>query len=789
MAPEAPDPQSLKSWADAFQYPIPTVRRVEQELRRDIASNKEKLRALVGARYRDLVGTAETIVTMNSEIQEVESILADVGRRCNPRLLEKKHIYARQMKGDAAGKDTEKHAFGAQLALLHRCTTSISRLLRRRASLLLVAKILVVSRVLQNNLSQHESTPPFLDDLRNQLASLQRTLLKRINKRLSSANATEDSIIESLAAYCLPTNSSSDDAIHHFQKTRLDVITSQLELSRENIPKALRLFVRTLQTSKTLRSRQFPDVLSKLKSRSILSDPEIRSLDGLEIDVLGRWVAPEVNNFTPWIKMSEMSRTQGLESIKEWSLQAFKRFSEGCDKSLAHSNDFSALLSLRAETIELWLSSWGSTITHGSVDVLERLRNIFNDHLKRVLKAQVQIVDEIRTQISSTITSWDQEEHNTIGSLWDSDLIAADYSNGATAFKQVIADRLLGRDNDVSAVLRKYQTWLSAIEERSECIASLRRLKWTDILVGGEVEDEDIDITPRLNDDDPKLLSDALHLAVKQAFDMLQTSVTDAFKDFGSTHQSAKATFLLRLIRHLRQDIPSSFLAQDFMLSRAVVPDLQKLLAADIVAQSGSLSLLPSSRTHPDSNKLKTVPGRSLWEGEPAIPVQPSPSTFKFLRHLTATMDENGVDLWDPSTVKVLKGELQKRLETSIGSMLDDMGIWKNAIETTSSPEKSEEKGEKNYEAEENKERDESIDPKIEDDASHANALRDWKIQLFFDTIYLANMLGDPTQLAGVAERVQKSAELSAEAVKSIQKGAAEYWKRTELLFGLLADR
>lgn len=48
MAREGPDPQSLSSWEDAFQYPIPTVRRVEQELRRDIASNKEKLRALVG---------------------------------------------------------------------------------------------------------------------------------------------------------------------------------------------------------------------------------------------------------------------------------------------------------------------------------------------------------------------------------------------------------------------------------------------------------------------------------------------------------------------------------------------------------------------------------------------------------------------------------------------------------------------------------------------------------------------------------------------------------------------
>lgn len=55
MAPQPPEPQSLKSWQEAFQYPIPTVRRVEQELRRDIASSQEKLRALVG--YVTVLGT------------------------------------------------------------------------------------------------------------------------------------------------------------------------------------------------------------------------------------------------------------------------------------------------------------------------------------------------------------------------------------------------------------------------------------------------------------------------------------------------------------------------------------------------------------------------------------------------------------------------------------------------------------------------------------------------------------------------------------------------------------
>ena len=57
---------------------------------------------LSSTRYRDLVGTAETIVAMNRDIQDVETVLADVGRRCNPRLVERKHAHARQIKsGDA----------------------------------------------------------------------------------------------------------------------------------------------------------------------------------------------------------------------------------------------------------------------------------------------------------------------------------------------------------------------------------------------------------------------------------------------------------------------------------------------------------------------------------------------------------------------------------------------------------------------------------------------------------------------------------------------------------------
>lgn len=49
MAANAPDPKTLKTWEEAFKYPIPAVRRMEQQLRTDVAANKEKLRRLVGS--------------------------------------------------------------------------------------------------------------------------------------------------------------------------------------------------------------------------------------------------------------------------------------------------------------------------------------------------------------------------------------------------------------------------------------------------------------------------------------------------------------------------------------------------------------------------------------------------------------------------------------------------------------------------------------------------------------------------------------------------------------------
>lgn len=48
------------------------------------------LTAVNSASYRDLLGTAESIIEMDGQIQQAENFLSNMGKRCNPRLLEKK---------------------------------------------------------------------------------------------------------------------------------------------------------------------------------------------------------------------------------------------------------------------------------------------------------------------------------------------------------------------------------------------------------------------------------------------------------------------------------------------------------------------------------------------------------------------------------------------------------------------------------------------------------------------------------------------------------------------------
>lgn len=48
------------------------------------------IREFCSASYRDLLDTAESIISMDSQMHDVEALMGELGRRCNTRALEKK---------------------------------------------------------------------------------------------------------------------------------------------------------------------------------------------------------------------------------------------------------------------------------------------------------------------------------------------------------------------------------------------------------------------------------------------------------------------------------------------------------------------------------------------------------------------------------------------------------------------------------------------------------------------------------------------------------------------------
>src|ERR1700761_8470135 len=89
MAADSIDPKSFKGWDEAFQYPVVSIRKFEQTLRNHAEDNRRKLRTIVGASYRDLLGTADRIIEMDDQVRLVEEGLDAAGRTCSSRNVEK----------------------------------------------------------------------------------------------------------------------------------------------------------------------------------------------------------------------------------------------------------------------------------------------------------------------------------------------------------------------------------------------------------------------------------------------------------------------------------------------------------------------------------------------------------------------------------------------------------------------------------------------------------------------------------------------------------------------------
>ena len=660
------------------------------------------------------------------------------------------------------------------------CPEVISRLLKSDKSVLLAAKVLVISRLLHKKLSQHPESPPYLENLRNRLTTLRRKVLTKIDNRFKSLNFSSDGLVEAMCAFSLATSSSPTDVLRHFHRVRQEAISDQIHNSRgdhENSLQALRIYIKTLKDTKTLVPGQLARALERLKSVPLFKSSDLYSLIELNLDLHERWIGDDIKIFKPYIRQDDLQRSEAERLLSLWAKQAFSSFLNDINDIIQGIDEPMKITQLRRQILELWFSNSRLSVGLDAKKALDGLRNSFNSQLTRLVHDRVASLSVVTSTIQLTLNKWQVDTFAPNLPLWAPSITSMDISSGAKTFRETLLTTINGRTSSLQSIRTKYATWLTRISAIEATIETLRSETWDDDDLD-DMDEMDIPLTNKqtlLSSEDPLALRHELSTSLTTAFNSLESSLKVPPPSSINEHSGRMSVYLLRILRELRQQLPFAY--QDPNLGLGSIPLLHNILARAALADPWEEC---RRRRRRSSNK---VAGRKLWEGDPELPVLPSPWAFRFLKDLTESMAEFGVDVWSSAATDVLKETLRLMIASEFKESPPDFTSKTNGHPTVKTNGETEQ--------ETNAVNGTSRPPSPPTTSPDKND-GDIRIQRLFDSLYLSHATAlktketDKDAMEILTGQLRDRAHLENEGPERMEKSAEEYWKRTGMLFGLL---
>ncbi|KAF5027882.1 hypothetical protein F66182_23 [Fusarium sp. NRRL 66182] len=808
---------------------LPQIRAIHKSLHVAIEEKSTRLRTQVGSSYRDLLGTADTIVHMRDDNDVVQELLGKMGGRCGRAVIGAK---ATGLANFVARENKSATSIAARLRLLDACVLVVGRILKgggglgdnvkRGDRLVLSTKVLVLSRLLVKSLSDDatdSSSRRAIEAARTSVSKLRRRLLRNVEKVFERAgDETErEDVQKALCAYSLATSSGARDVLRHFLHVRGEALALAFQVdddsrkrSAEDVVQSLKLYSRTLLDVQALVPGRLSLALSGLKSYPLLADPTLKQLEGLRLDMYERWCDEEMQYFTPFVRHDDLDGSQAREMLSTWSEKGSEVLLNGLKKTLGTMSEFKLIMELRTSVLELWIRDGGKARGIDPSEMQNSLREAINSRMLAVLDIKVSKLRLVGSELSAALGRWKDGITDEHVGIWNEEGYDAALAGGATLFVQEVVSRLYGRNDAVSKAAHSYKSWYHVIDDVKEVVEQLRRQRWDNDY--DEIEDEET-IEARqelLSKDDPQMLQERLDTTLDKSFKELEDQIQNLWMERAESSRNGKvAMYFLRVMRDIRYQLPERPSIKAFGLG--IVPSLHEKLAVTV-----SRPALEEFSTAGISQRV--VAGRPLWDGQPALPNQPSPAIFQLLRSLSLSMSDEGVDLWTRAAVSVLKKYLSEQLcemweAALVESSSEEQDVSKeddtkeekptedvseeddddddDDDEDTKEGEETEETEEKNH-AEEPAKADDTVEESKKPCLS-AEQKTDLLIQWLFDIALLRRCVGSVDETTdspfhSLEDNVYRQSKLEdAEARQRISKSANDFWQRTSLLFGLLA--
>ncbi|EHK45695.1 hypothetical protein TRIATDRAFT_40924 [Trichoderma atroviride IMI 206040] len=787
-------------------HTLPQIRSIHKALHVEIEDKASRLRTRVGGSYRDLLGTADTIVQMRSDNDAVQELLGNMGWRCGRTVVSTKVAgLAKFVRKEQKSEVAES----ARKRLLDGCLLLVGRLLRGRGEvdervsigdrLVLAAKVWVLSRLLVNSLGNEfpsDEARQAADASKKKLDSLRRRLRTTLEKTMEKAgpDSDRDDVLKSLAAHSLANSSGTKDTLRHFLEVRFKAISVALDYEEEDgrarspddVIQSLRLYARTLLDVQAFVPNKLSQTLNALTKKPLLEDASLQNLEGLRLDIFERWCGEEIQYYTPFIRHDDLDGTRAREMFDSWVEKGEQVLLDGLKKTLEPIHDFKSITELRTNLLQLWIREGSKVRGIDPEEVQNNVRKAINARMLAVLDAKVSKLRLVGSEVKATLESWKDGATGKLPGLWDEEGYEDALAIGARPFLQEVASRFYGRSDAVSKALNCYSSWFHITDDVKEVVGQLEKQRWDNDF--DEIEDEET-IEARqqlLSKDDPKMLQQKLDTSLDASFESLGKELQQLWDSKSeSSSSSAVAMYLVRVLRDIRRQLPQRDKLKNFGLD--LVPALHQTIIA-------STSASPVEEFVKTGLSGRVAVGRPLWEGDPALPNQPSPQTFQFLHSLLLSLSDAGVDLWTAAAMSALKKHVGQQLCEAWSQELQSLEFYEEAKGEERQEENDGEEKENAGEKEEpgSSGKDQDVEKKDDGSPSGNEQLRDVCIQWLFDIsllrLSIGNVAGDTTQeFQKLEDAVYERTGLEDASRQQVGKTAKSFWGRTSLLFGLLA--